>query len=479
MQQNQESTLTQGLNKISQTHPGQTALVPLFSGMDALIGRIALAVSAGSSLDLQYYIWHNDNSGKLLMSAILAAADRGVKVRLLLDEIHGADVEDPMRTLSEHANIEVRLFNPFHNRTWNTLDFVTRFSEANRRMHNKAFIADNSAAIVGGRNIGDEYFEASKDLDFGDFDIVTYGDVVTDISKSFDSYWNHKMAVPIEVTYGKKPKISLEELRKELIAHRHTIEATPYADALKESPFLTSIRERRLETFWGSGVVVADPPQKISQDKIPAEDLLIHQLQQAMGRAEQEIFIISPYFVPGDQGVAMIAAAVKRGVKVKILTNSLASNDVSIVHAGYKRYRKPLIEAGAELYELKPSLNTVKKGKKKGMFASRSGLHGKVYFFDNRKMFVGSLNLDPRSVYINSEMGVVVESPELIHFLLTNVGDRLSENTYRLYLDEDQDLRWESKTKGKKTIYTKEPETSWWQRFKNTVVTPFVPEDLL
>lgn len=479
MQQNQESTLTQGLKKISQTHPGQTALVPLFSGMDALIGRIALAVSANNSLDLQYYIWHNDNSGKLLMSAILAAADRGVKVRLLLDEIHGADVEDPMRTLSEHANIEVRLFNPFHNRSWNTLDFVTRFSEANRRMHNKAFIADNSAAIVGGRNIGDEYFEASKDLDFGDFDIVTYGDIVTDVSKSFDSYWNHKMAVPIEVTYGKKPKISLEDLRKDLVEHRHTIEETPYADALNESPFLTRISERRLETFWGSGVVVADPPQKISQDKIAAEDLLIHQLQQAMGRAETEIFIISPYFVPGDQGVAMIAAAVKRGVKVKILTNSLASNDVSVVHAGYKGYRKPLIEAGAELYELKPSLNKVTKGKKKGMFASRSGLHGKVYFFDNHKMFVGSLNLDPRSVYINSEMGVVVESPELIHFLLTNVSDRLSENTYRLYLDEDKDLRWESKTKGKKTIYTNEPETSWWQRFKNTVVAPFVPEDLL
>jgi putative cardiolipin synthase len=479
MRPTQESTLTEGLKRISETHPGQTAMVPLFSGMDALIGRMALAVSASNSLDLQYYIWHNDNSGKLLMSAILAAADRGVRVRLLLDEIHGDDIEDPMRALSEHANIEVRLFNPFHNRSWKSLDFVTRFSEANRRMHNKAFIADNSAAIVGGRNIGDEYFEASKDLDFGDFDIVVFGEVVTNVSKSFDSYWGNKMAVPIEVTYGKSPKISLEDLRQDLQAHRKMVETTPYAEALKESPFLISLRERKLGTFWGNAVVVADSPHKISNDNMPPEDLLIHQLKQAMGRAEKEIFIISPYFVPGDKGVAQIATAVKRGVKVKILTNSLASNDVSIVHAGYKGYRKPLVEAGASLYELKPSLNKSKKGKKKGMFASRSGLHGKVYFIDNQKMFVGSMNLDPRSVYINSEMGLVVESPELIRFLLNDVEDRLNETTYRLYLDEDKDLRWESFTKGQKTIYTSEPETSWWQRFKNCIVTPFVPEDML
>jgi putative cardiolipin synthase len=479
MQPIQESTLTDGLQKISQNHPGQTAMVPLFSGMDALIGRIALAVSASNSLDLQYYIWHNDNSGKLMMAAILAAADRGVRVRLLLDEIHGDDVEDPLRAMSEHQNIEVRLFNPFHNRSWKSLDFLTRFSEANRRMHNKAFIADNSAAIIGGRNIGDEYFEASKDLDFGDFDIVVFGKVVSDVSKSFDLYWNNKMAVPIEVTYGKSPKISLENLRQDLISHRKAVEATPYAEALKESPFLTSIRQRKLETFWGSAVVVADSPQKISEDNIPAEELLIHQLRQATGRAEKEIFIISPYFVPGDQGVAQIAAAVKRGVKVKILTNSLASNDVSVVHAGYKGYRKALIEAGVSLYELKPSLNGSKKNKKKRMFASRSGLHGKVYFFDNKKMFVGSMNLDPRSLYLNSEMGLVVDSPELIRFLLNNVEDRLNETTYRVYLDEDKDVRWESFNKGEKTIYTSEPETSWWQRFKNCIVTPFVPEDML
>jgi putative cardiolipin synthase len=448
--------------------------------MDALIGRMALALSAGTSLDLQYYIWHNDNSGKLLMSAILAAADRGVRVRLLLDEIHGDDVEKPLRSLCEHPMIEVRLFNPFHNRSWKNLDFLTRFSEANRRMHNKAFIADNVAAVVGGRNIGDEYFEASKDLDFGDFDIVVFGDVVTDVSKSFDLYWNHRMAVPIEITYGKENSFpSLEDLRKELTAHRHEVEATPYAEALKESAFLTNLRERKLKTFWGTAVAIADSPQKISDDNVAPKDLLIHQFAEAMGRAEKEVFIVSPYFVPGKRGVEQVEAAIKRGVKVKILTNSLASNDVSVVHAGYKSYRKALLKAGAELYELKPSLNTGPKGKKKKMFSSRSGLHGKVYFFDNQRIFVGSMNLDPRSFYLNSELGLVIDSPALIQDLLDDVQDRISETTYRLFLNEDGNLRWESFTKGQKFIYSKEPETSWWQRFKNSIITPFVREDLL
>lgn len=475
-----ESQLYQNLHNLSASHPGQVGLVPLSSGMDALIGRMALAYSAKSTLDLQYYIWHDDNSGKLLLGAILNAADRGVRVRLLLDEIHGDDIEKPLRALSEHPMVEVRLFNPFHNRSWKNLDFLTRFSEANRRMHNKAFIADNVAAVVGGRNIGDEYFEASKDLDFGDFDIVVFGDVVTDVSKSFDLYWNHKMAVPIEVTYGKSNSFpGMEEFRKEMIEHRHAVEATAYAEALKESPFLTNLRDRNLKTFWGTAVALADSPQKISEDNVAPKDLLIHQFAETMKRAEKEVFIVSPYFVPGDKGVEQVAAAVKRGVKVRILTNSLASNDVSVVHAGYKGYRKPLLEAGAEIYELKPSLNTNLKGKKKKMFSSRSGLHGKVYFFDNQRMFVGSMNLDPRSFYTNSELGLVIDSPSLIQDLLDDVQDRIGETTYRLFLNEDKYLRWESFTKGQKVIYSKEPETSWWQRFKNCIITPFVREDLL
>lgn len=474
------SPLATSLGKLVQSHGNQAGFVPLSSGMDALVGRIALAVSAGSTLDLQYYIWHNDISGKLLMNAILNAADRGVRVRLLLDEIHGDDVEEPLRALSEHPNIEVRLFNPFHNRSFKSLDFVTRFSEANRRMHNKAFIVDNIAAVIGGRNIGDEYFEASQDLDFGDFDIVVFGQVVTDVSKSFDQYWADQLAVPIEVTYKKSKILALENLRQQLATHRREVESTPYAQALRETPFLTNLQERKLETFWGQAVAVADSPEKFTNEKSPPESLLIHQLQQAMGRAEKEIFIVSPYFVPGDKGVEQIAAAIRRGVQVKILTNSLASNDVSIVHAGYKGYRKALVEAGVELYELKPSLNAVPRDKKKKkMFSSRSGLHGKVYFFDRKKMFAGSMNLDPRSILINSEMGLVIESPELIKVLLNDVEDRLNETTYRLFVDQDKELKWESFNKGQKTIYTKEPETSWWQRFKNAIVTPFVPESLL
>lgn len=476
----QKSSLTQSLNSLVHAHGDQTGFIPLSSGLDALIGRIALSVSAGSTLDLQYYIWHNDVSGKILMTAILGAADRGVRVRILLDEIHGDDVEEPLRALSEHPQIEVRLFNPFHNRTFKSLDFVTRFSEANRRMHNKAFIADNAAAVIGGRNIGDEYFEASQDLDFGDFDIVVFGKVVTDVSKSFDQYWADQLAVPIETTYKKSKIPLLQDLREQLASHRKSVEATPYAQALKETPFLVNLHEKKMETFWGKAVVVADSPEKFTKDKSQPEDLLIHQLVQAMGRAEKEIFIISPYFVPGEKGVKQIASAVRRGVKVKILTNSLASNDVSIVHAGYKGYRKALLKAGAELFELKPTLASAANAKKKKkMFSSRSGLHGKVYFFDHKKMFAGSMNLDPRSVLINSEMGLVIESTELIRVLLNDMEDRLHETSFRLYLDGEKNLRWESYDKGQKTIYSKEPETSWWQRFKNSVVTPFVPESML
>ncbi|MFS4458556.1 phospholipase D family protein [Bdellovibrio sp. HCB2-146] len=480
MADNSGTTLVRNFGAEIRKHPGQAELIPLSSGLDALTGRLALSFSATKTLDLQYYIWHNDISGRLMMESVLHAADRGVRVRLLLDEIHGDAVEQPLRAMADHPNIEVRLFNPFHNRSWKSLDFITRFSEANRRMHNKALIGDNFGAIVGGRNIGDEYFEASKDLDFGDFDVVVMGEVVTNISKNFDLFWNSELAVPIEITYGKGPKITLEEVRQNLLGDRIAVESSPYAEALRETDFVQNLQERNLKTYWGPVVALSDSPKKISSEELHESELLINQLRPHLGTAEKEVFIISPYFVPGDKGVAQIAEAVKRGVRVRILTNSLASNDVSVVHAGYKGYRKDLIKAGAELYELKPSFQEIQtKKKKKKMFSSRSGLHGKVYFFDRKKIFVGSMNLDPRSIYLNSEMGLVIDSPDLAESLLKDAEERLDETSYRLFLDEEKNLRWKSIENAREVIFTKEPETSWWQRFKSGFISIFVPESML
>ncbi|AHZ86064.1 Cardiolipin synthase C [Bdellovibrio bacteriovorus] len=463
-------------------HPGQSGFYPLASGLEALVARMAAVVVSDRSIDLQYYIWENDLTGRMLLHEVLRAADRGVRVRVLLDDLNQSRYEKGLAILDYHPNVEVRMANPFAGRTWKILDAM-RFSTVNRRMHNKVFVVDNQTAIVGGRNIGDEYFGASEEMNFGDFDLWAIGPVVQELSRHFDTYWNSEIAYPISVLVkGFKPTLEdLKKLKDDAAAAITEAEKTQYADALKETPIVKKFTHEPMKLYWGKADVVMDPPEKFHQDSKDQVDNLARQLYPLIEKTEKELILVSPYFVPGKRGVKFFKHLNDRGVQSLVLTNSLASSDVATVFSGYKGYRKDLLDQGVSLYELKPnSPTTTPKKNRVGSSFSSAGLHGKIFVFDRKKVFVGSMNLDPRSATLNSEMGVVVDSPELAEMISTNLIAHLRRDSYQVLLNEKNNLIWKTTDdRGLEHVFSKDPETSWWKRFKASLSAIFIPESWL
>jgi putative cardiolipin synthase len=473
-------------------HPGQTAFLPLESGLDALAARLGLAVVAEKTLDVQYYIWRGDITGVAVAYSLLEAADRGVRVRILLDDLQ-ASIHDPaLLAINEHRNIEVRMFNPTATRGIKVFELISRFGQLNRRMHNKTFIADNNMAIVGGRNIGNEYFNADPEVDFSDFDVLAVGPVVPEISDTFDLYWNSELAVPINILYGSNPDTpGLEEIRSRLTTGWHQIGETEYAQAVRESQFVQEMESRKARFYWGDAHAVADDPKKILKDPGDNTTHLGPQLRPLVQTLTSEFLIISPYFIPGDELVEYFSELVSKGVSVTIVTNSLASNDVGIVHAGYAKYRKALLKGGVKLYEYKPDPEDLKKKKKKGSGitgSSRASLHAKLFVIDRKHIFVGSLNLDPRSFHLNSELGVVINSKQFAEPLATKIYKDIPNNTYRLELKQEQDeetgatrqsLRWHAIENGQPVIYDGEPNAGFFRKLGIWFMSLFVSEDLL
>ena len=474
-------------------HPGQSAVLPLYQGIDALAARLGLALYAQKSLDVQYYIWRGDATGVAVAAALLHAADRGVRVRLLLDDLQASAYDPALLALDEHPNIEVRMFNPSAARSAKAFEFLSRFSELNRRMHNKSFIADNQMAIVGGRNVGDEYFSASQEVDFADFDVLTIGPVVPEISATFDMYWNSELAVPISVLHGEDPegRPGLPQLRQKLEEGWHTIETSEYAQAVRQGRFVKDIEQRQAQIYWGEAKAVADTPDKFLTNPQDKSTHLGPKLLPLLDNLHSDLFIVSPYFVPGDELVAYFAGLVKRGVKVTILTNSFASNDVAVVYAGYAKYRKALLEAGVDLYEYKPNSVLIKQAKQRGSGlsgSSRASLHAKVFVFDRKRVFVGSLNLDPRSVKLNSELGVLFENPTFASSLVTLVENGLAANSYHIRLVDERDAHgeligktvvWDTLEQGKAVTYTSEPHVGVFKKIGIWFMSLFVPEEML
>ncbi|MFA9460643.1 phospholipase D family protein [Thiohalorhabdus methylotrophus] len=474
-------------------------------GTDALAARIGLANAAQRTLDAQYYIWSGDLTGRSVLAALMRAADRGVRVRLLLDDLSEYGYDRALKTFALHPNVQVRMFNPFAERGFLGIQFLTQFSRLNRRMHNKAFVADNQAAIVGGRNIADEYFEAKPEHDYRDFDVLTVGPVVREVSRSFDAYWNSKFAIPVAVLEGEgepPTRADLRELRERLAAHVRKARRSEYAEAVQGGEFVEEAKSGELSMLWAEAYVVSDAPSKFGTDPEDPSGHLGPQLRSIVEGLDQELFIISPYFVPGESGVELFRKLEQQGVDVRILTNSLASID-SPSFAGYVRYRVPLLRAGVELYELKPSARLPEERKRGGPLGSKGpsggSLHAKVFIFDRKETFVGSMNLDPRSLRLNSELGVIVESREFAGEVLSTVENQLATGAYRLDLEyapimhqppprptmawDDVDrpkLVWETVSEqGKKKRFETDPETSWWRRFLNGVLSIFVPEGQL
>jgi putative cardiolipin synthase len=454
-------------------HPGESLFYPLASGPDALAARLAMARAAQRSLDLQTYIFEPTGTGAALLGDIIDAADRGVHVRLLLDDMHTGGLDKVLAAIDSHPNIEVRLFNPFANRGARWLEMLWSFSRLDRRMHNKSMTVDNQMSLVGGRNVGDAYFSARTDMDFSDLDVLVAGPVVPQVSAVFDEYWNDASSYPVValIPEGKEAPGEMQALRKRLAARGDQAKASPYVQELLDSGLAKGIESGNMPAYSGKATVVSDTPAKITE-RTGGDGYATVRLEHLISAAKTEVVLVSPYFVPDDDGEAWLIALAKRGIHVRVLTNSFAATDVSAVHAGYVPHREALVAAGVELYELKPSAyaELAQRGKGTGsgsrsrswLASSRASLHAKNYIVDQHLVFIGSLNMDPRSAKLNTEMGVVLDSPALAQRILKGMNDRLLDIAYRVELRQSPDgssrhLAWTTREQGQLTTYDSEP----------------------
>ena len=455
--------LGRAVETVAAEHPGKTGIHPLPEPHDAFATRVLLAAAAEKSLDVQYYIWHGDQVGTLLFEALWQAAERGVRVRLLLDDMNTAGLDPTLAALAAHPNIELRLYNPFVLRSTRMLNFVTDFTRVNRRMHNKSFTADNQVSVVGGRNIANEYFGAGSGIVFADLDVIAVGAAVREVSKEFDLYWNSPSAYPAQGFVGAPGPDGAAVLAARFAATRADPGALAYIEAVRVTPVIRDMLERRLAFEWTEARLVHDDPAKTLDGTARTDVLLFPELVRTIGRPERTLDLVSPYFVPGEQGTAALVAMAGRGVKVRILTNSLSSSDESAVHAGYAKRRQDLLRAGVELWELKATAgrDSNERDARLGS-SSSSGLHAKTFAVDRERIFVGSFNFDPRSALLNTEMGLVIESPTLAQGLARAFDTVVPRTAYAVRLAPDgRGLTWIEQTASGEKRYDTEPDTSW------------------
>src|SRR5210317_2100588 len=445
---------------------GQQASAGLFrldSGQDALGARVGLIERAEQTIDIQSYLIKDDISGNLIALHLAAAADRGVRVRLLMDDALTEQVDSGLLSLDKHDNIEVRVFNPFPRRRSRLISLLANFNILNRRMHNKTFTVDNQVTIVGGRNLADEYYQTGGKTEFIDEDLLVIGPRVDDVSDGFDEYWDSPEAIPMAAFDRMVAHSGVDESIEE---------ARRYVDEHIDTPFLKGVDGRLIEDFiagrlglvGGAAEVVQDRPDKVQNFVRRRASVITDYLQKMVSAANEELIVISPYFVPQKQGVDFFGALVKKGVRVVIISNSLASTNHSSVHAVYARYRKPLLRRGVELYELRPSFDAM-------ALDTKITLHSKVATVDRKRLFVGSFNLDPRSLYLNTEMGMEVESDDLAESMATSILDSLPDFAYKLRLSRKNRLQWLLQTAGVEEIITTEPQTSLWRRFTTKLLS--------
>lgn len=452
-------------------HPDKSGLHPLRHAHDAFAARLLLAQAAEQTIDVQYYIWHDDLSGTMLYNALLEAADRGVRVRLLLDDTNTAGLDEKIAALDAHPNIEVRLFNPFLVRSPRFVGYLTDFSRANRRMHNKSFTVDNQATVIGGRNVGDEYFGASDDIAFADLDVVAIGPVVQQVSEDFDRYWASQSAYPASRMIDSVGRPGLARFQAETQAVMASPAAREYRQVLEQSDLVQSLDEGTLELVWAKTTLVSDDPSKglgLASD----DDLLMERMRKLLGWPEQSVELVSPYFVPAEMGTQMFTDMEKEGVQVTILTNALEATDVAAVHAGYAKRRRALLEAGVRLFELRRSPSAPERNESAGPFGSSgASLHAKTFAVDGERLFVGSFNFDPRSAKLNTELGFVVESPELAQEMARVFNTDVIDNAYEVKLDDDGSMYWLERTPDGVFRYDGEPNVGIFRRALVSVVS--------
>lgn len=442
-------------------NPGKSGVTLVTAGRNAFTARIAMTELAERSLDLQYYIWDADQSGRLLAQALLDSADRGVRVRLLLDDLtlHGRD--SAVASLDAHPNIEIRYFNPFASRGVKAFEFLGDFERLNHRMHNKLMIADNALALLGGRNIGDHYFDVSEDANYRDLDVAAAGPVVRDASEVFDYFWNSEWSVPIAALVDRP--FGEEDLKtaRRMLDEKINVEGYPHPVNEESAALRRRIKTISRNFIWAPAYVVWDDPA----DFVAREEhgKIIKALAGKLQKLDKELLMENAYFVPRESGTQALTQLSERGVRVRILTNSLSSNDVVAVHAGYSKYRKSLLQGGVELFEVRADSADVQQTLLSA--ESKAALHTKASVFDGESVFIGSFNLDPRSANINTEIGLYVESPKLARQLTAFMNEGVTPgNSYRLELDENGNIVWKTETDGEIARFTRDPKSSAGQR---------------
>ncbi len=463
-----ESTpLGKEIAALAAQHPGESGFALIRRGRQAFTARVALADLAEQTLDVQYFLWERDATGLILGDHLLRAADRGVRVRVLIDDVNLKDRDARLASLDAHPNVEIRVFNPFPHRASKLLGFLINFNQVNHRMHNKLMVLDNALAIVGGRNMSDHYFEVDPMFNFRDLDIAAAGPVVRDLSNVFDRFWNGEWSEPIAALVGRP--YTQEDLRLAVQRARQELANVRYPHPLgQDLATLKAELSTVLGSFiWAPGRVVFDDPSSINN---PNARVMQRALFSRLERLEKELLIESAYFIPLAPGVGRAKALVDRGVRIRVVTNSLASNDVLAAFAGYSISRKGMIRVGVELHEARWEPGPLRQ--QQITPGSRSAVHTKTIVFDRKDVFIGSFNLDARSATINTEAGLYVESPvlaaQVVEYLDEGAGSELS---YRVLLDKDDKLYWVAADDGKPLHWNTDPLTTRWQRFKTRVLS--------
>ncbi|MDK1682605.1 phospholipase D family protein [Acinetobacter terrestris] len=470
-----QTSLAQIILPLREQNPDLTGYHVLYDPLEAIAARIHLIDKAEKTLDLQYYIWDNDKIGSLALHSIIKAADRGVKVRLLMDDNNAKKMEGIYLALDQHKNIDVRLYNPYRFRHYRAMDMVLDLKRINRRMHNKSFIADNQIALIGGRNMSNQYYNVSDSYQFSDVDVMLVGSASDEIIHSFDEYWNDDYAFPVQkIVNPRHYSLRFDSLKQQLEQHSQTVTVQNYLDLANRSHAFEKWLNSSIQFDWVKAEIVNDSPSKI-RAKAKKEQHLNFQLLNRLEKPEQSVDIISAYFVPEKKGEKMLSELAQNNIHVRVLTNSFTANDVFLVHAFYGKYRKNLLNNDVELYEFLSAPETenlnantdelAEKAKVSLKGLSRSSLHAKLMAIDQKQVFIGSFNFDPRSAYLNTEIGVLLDSPNLAKSVHQTMDQNLSKYAYKLVLDANNKINWKIKRHdGSIKTYHKEPKMKWWQK---------------
>jgi len=478
----EETRLGRQFENAAREHNGNSGFRIIPVGADGFLTRMQMINAAERTLDLQYFIFRGDETGRLLTDAVLHAADRGVRVRVLIDDGETEAGDEQITALEAHPLIEIRIFNPFTYRGHTTLFRATEFmfnaSRLDYRMHNKLLVVDNAIALIGGRNIGDQYFQIDPDSQFADDDVFVAGPIAQQLSATFDEFWNNFLSIPNEALSGGKSSHAALNKHREVLDDQRQQLKTDGIDYVKRvaigEPFNGMITGR-LPLIWSHAQVVCDSPDKKKVENGAMVGRLMHRVvAKAASAAQSELLMVTPYLIPGKEGMQLFRDLRQRNVRVRVLTSSLESSTVSSAQAGYMHYRIPLLENGVELYEIRSLLGNA-RGSGETKAISRYGnysLHGKMFVFDRKRLFIGSMNFDQRSMHLNTEIGLIIDSPELAQQIATRFEAMVQPvNSYRLALRPNDSggvpsLMWQTQEGAQVIEYNEEPTRSGWQRLK-------------